>query len=343
MSDTNLIDPAALVIVPRLPASVTRLPDGRFQLSWQDSANSATVFAGQAPDRIDTDEPVAQVKNRQAVTVSYNGSLRPFFLLQLADDRSYLVAERTLPLAGGVNFRDLGGLPTEDGRVTRWGRLYRSGMLTHLTEADLSLLSQLDIQLVCDLRSASETADRPNRLPLPAPEQLHLPVTSPDSRLFTAFQYRHRLEELMLAAYTKVTVDQNLAVIHTLFTKLADDAQLPLVIHCTAGKDRTGVAVALLLMLLGVPDEVIVAEYTLSNLHHDRFVSHLRRDVARLLRVGFSSEQLQPVFVAPPARMRALLAYVRRRYGGIEPYLQDAVGVTAVALAQIRHNFLTRP
>ena len=246
-----MISPADLIIPPPEDAWVERLPDGDWLIHLHQPAEQVAVYVSDTPDGLIADGrplTVERITNYELrITNSGNavvGGLssavvdyRPYFLLDL-DGRRLVVAERTLPLAGGVNFRDLGGYRTADGRAVRWGRVYRAGSLAELTDDDVAYLGRLGLRLSCDLRSAEEVAHRPDRLP-PGAAVLARPIAVEVGRLrqmFTLFRLRHRIQELLLNAYM-IMLDQNGPIYAAIIHMAADPANLPLVVHCTAGKD----------------------------------------------------------------------------------------------------------
>jgi protein-tyrosine phosphatase len=253
--------------------------------------------------------------------------------------------ERDVPLEGGVNFRDVGGYVTVDDRRVRRGLLYRSGALHAVTDNDLARLADMGIKLVCDLRSHEEVQDEPDRLP-PNVRHQHMPLQSTDenldrrNRLFALLFNRRKLAGMMPEFYRRVIIDQNARLYGSLLRQFADPANLPAVVHCTAGKDRTGVAAALLLTVLGVPEETVVADYALSNRHYRHFYEYGNRAVQSLARLGIRAEHIQPLLIAHPQTIRGTLAHIRERYGGIESYLREAAGLDEVTLARLRSTFL---
>lgn len=257
------------------------------------------------------------------------------------------VTGRFVPLAGAPNFRDLGGYATADGRRVRWGQVYRSGALSHLTDDDLALVTALGLRLVCDLRSAEEVAESPDRLPVhDPPVYVHLPATPVDSkatqrqRLRAVLLDRPRLHTLLLEFYTITMIDDNAGLYREVFERLADPDNLPAVIHCTAGKDRAGMVSAMLLLALGVPEETVIADYTQSNRFYDHFERITQRSVRPLRALGVSVSDLYPLLIAHPDTLRAALAYLRERYGSVEAYLRDKAGIDETILARLRDNLL---
>lgn len=252
---------------------------------------------------------------------------------------------RDIALEGGVNFRDVGGYTTVDGRRVRRGMLYRSGALHAITERDLTRLTELGIKLVCDLRSHDEAQAEPDRLP-PGVRHQHMPLISTDehldrrSRFFALLFNRRKLAGMMPEFYRRVIIDQNATLYGSLLRQFADSENLPAVVHCTAGKDRTGVAAALLLTLLGVPEETVVADYALSNRDYQHFYVYGNRAVQSLARLGIRAEHIQPLLIADPRTIRSALAHICERYGGIVPYLRGAAGLDDATLERLRAVFL---
>ncbi len=342
------VQPADLIIQPIEPAWVERLPNGDHAIHWREPAERVSVQMIDGPDPSAT--PIAtytfQVASsaRSVVcpqdTPRVPDTCRPYFLVDL-DGRRHLIAERELPLAGGVNFRDVGGYHTAGGRVVRWGRVFRAGSLAGLTDEDVVCLGRLGLRLSCDLRSWEEMIARPDRLP-PDAVARHTAVATevgPVRRVIALFRKRHRIQELLQDAYT-VMLDQNGPLFAGIIRAAADPANLPLVIHCTAGKDRTGLAVALLLLTLGVPEETVIADYTLSNRAFDLLSGRMRSEMEPLYRLGFDEAQLRPFLLAEARTLTGALAHLRRRYGSVDWYLLRS-GLDEATLEQARETLLT--
>ena len=174
--------------------------------------------------------------------------------------------------AGTANFRDLGGLPTEDGGRTRSGLLFRSDTLQELTEPDVEVLvHQLGLRLVVDLRASGEVeTEGRGLLAGSAVRHVNLALNSRDERaipdLTADSLVGHYLGYLAVSAAAAVQV----------FHSLADDG-LPAVVHCAAGKDRTGVMTAIVLRALGVPAEVVAQDYARSADAIPKILARLRR------------------------------------------------------------------
>ncbi len=249
---------------------------------------------------------------------------------------------RLIPLQGASNFRDLGGYQTTDGRTVRRGLIYRAGLLARLTDADHAKLAELGLKYVCDLRSDQEVRNLPDRLPQGVRHE-HLAIFNEnESRVgVKALLFRrHELDRVIAESYTDFMLKEKPQVFGAALRRLADPANLPAVFHCTAGKDRTGIVAALLLMLLGVPDETIIADYSLTNLFYPQIRAATEPLADRLKPLRLTIDDLQPLMTADPVNMREMLAFIRREYGGIEGYLTGPAGLEPAILETLRTLFL---
>jgi protein-tyrosine phosphatase len=224
-------------------------------------------------------------------------------------------------LAGAYNFRDLGGLATADGRRIRPGRLFRSDTLQALTDADVAhLVDTLGIAGVLDLRSSAESVEE-GRGPLSAHPR---PVTYVNVPLGLAnVAYGHPRPGVDAPPPGRLTAEMYLG-------QIAGDPGIPLalellsvltarptVVHCTIGKDRTGVVVALVLLLLGVPDEAVVEDYMSSAENIERMVDRLRGWPRYAQHMGRIPDEFYRV---ESGAVRHTLAELRVRHGGAEAW-----------------------
>jgi protein-tyrosine phosphatase len=235
--------------------------------------------------------------------------------------------ERTIELAGCLNFRDLGGYPTADGRLVRWRQVFRSDALHHLTAPDVARLrGELGIDAVIDLRSSAELRSE-GRGPLSAETvRFHhvplfdgdIPRSAPAAELTLTDRY------VLLAEFAKEPIA---AVI-----RILADADAPAVYHCAAGKDRTGVLSAILLGVLDVPDEVVVADYAATQANLDAIIDRL------MSTKGYQTmlSALPPdTLHADPETMLRFVERMRSTYGSMAAYAASA-GVPADAIERLR-------
>ena len=247
---------------------------------------------------------------------------------------------RVLPLQGGRNFRDLGGYRTADGRMVKWGLLYRSGQMHDLTPADYVTLQKLGIRTVCDFRDTRERATEPTLWPAgQAPKVLSDDYALDMSAMMLpgdpATWTHDQVVGAMAATYPKLLAQFRGQYRHMFAELLAGD--VPLAFHCTAGKDRTGVAAALLLTALGVPRATIVEDYLLSNQHMAPMPAHPTGFWAKL------SPEAARTFAGVDRRyIDAVFAVTDRHPGGIMGYLKDEMGLDAAKIATLRRMYLTK-
>src|SRR6476661_10607806 len=240
---------------------------------------------------------------------------------------------RHLNLAGASNFRDLGGYPARDGRAVRWRQIFRSNHLGHLTEADIEVLRPLGLKSAFDFRGTEERVAALCGLQEVAVHSLPIEPTVV-ATLRTRLADRATLSsadalDVMRDSYRNY-VRYNTASFRALFAHLLED-RAPLVIHCTAGKDRTGFACALILHSLGVPDEVISQDYLLTNQYYRRdptASSDLPEEVRQVL------ASVEASFLA--AGFDAITA----EYGGLDNYLSDALGRGGRERATLQARYL---
>ena len=254
--------------------------------------------------------------------------------------------ERTIDLEGCLNFRDLGGYETTDGRAVRWDRLYRTSDLSKLTRSDLKYLSQFDVKLVCDFRSDRERAASPNRTIDDAPEILDLPVdqegVDPEvlrTKIRTGGLVALGVEQMMRDAYRAFVTDYS-EVWAAMFQRLVREEDLPTVVHCTAGKDRTGFASALVLFALGVSEEVVFEDYLSTNYYQQNFARFVLRWIPLYSFFRTDPEDLLPLLEARPEYLQVALDEMVARYGSINAYLEQALGLDAEMRAKLEHHFL---
>lgn len=241
---------------------------------------------------------------------------------------------REIVLDGSTNFRDLGGLVTGEGRTVRDGRVFRSDALHALTAVDLDRLAGLHIATLIDLRSTREIEHSgPSPLVAKGTRVMHTPIMDPEPDPADRPDLSQiRMEELYAGMLSAGQVRFG-----EIFRALAEADKLPAVIHCAAGKDRTGVTVALLLQVLGVPNEAIVNDYAITDRNMVRLIERLKLS-------GYAAAGEYPAHMmrAMPETMTAFLHALDERHGSAEGYLASA-GVTGTHLDHLRRELLTPP
>ncbi len=255
--------------------------------------------------------------------------------------------ERNIPLSGAINLRDFGGYATVDGGTVRRGRLFRSGALAGLSETAQQTFGKLGIGLICDLRRDEEKLAHPTPLPQAAPRRLEIPISPGSGEAMYA-----ALSESMLSASQciqfMVDINRDLARDHAadyarMFEGLLELGDQGFLVHCAAGKDRTGFACALILHALGVAEETVLEDYMLTNEYLDieseitaRFIAHFG-----------PRERPDPEFVRAlsgvrPEYLRAAYETMENEYRSVEHYLERAIGLDAAARELLRSRFVVK-
>ncbi len=306
--------------------------------------DGAVVYAGPAPDRIDRRRPVARFGGTARVRLAgLPEADRHFFVVVGADGHEELVAERLLPLDGAQNFRDLGGYPTADGRRVRWGRVFRSDSLSSLSDADLRRLERIGLRLVCDFRGDAEVLDSPNRLAGRAPfDYWRQPLG--DASVQPA-EWRRRFESgdfgeidaSWLTRSYRGMIDECAAQLGAVFRRLAHADDLPAVLHCTAGKDRTGVSAALLLLLLGVAREHVIEDYALTGLYTGGRIGAAERFFRER---GIEPDRVRALLGSEPTTLAAALDHLEAAHGGAERWALERAGLSGAELGSLRDALL---
>ena len=247
-----------------------------------------------------------------------------------------VAAERLITMDSIANFRDLGGYPTTDGGMTRWGRVFRSARLTEASDADLGRMNDLGITKVFDLRGQAEADERPSRAPSSA-ELLHRPMLAGAGGKDLGAQIRDGdlasfTRADMVDSYVQMLGDYGDVVAEILST-VANEERV--VIHCTAGKDRTGLNAMVLLALAGVGDGHLLDDYEISNQYRAGGPVQNFERFLRSLDIEHDAFDLDALLGAPRPVMRMAIDSIRDRWGSVEGYVAS-IGIDAPTRAQIR-------
>jgi protein-tyrosine phosphatase len=248
-----------------------------------------------------------------------------------------------------TNFRDIGGAKTADGRRVRMGVVYRSGHLADADADDIARLEALGIRSVIDFRTRSDVREDGGS-PLPrgakhvqlpigdparAPLNLRALVQNDDPGQLEGHLGAGRAVQLMLGAAEALVVEQR-AQYGAMLRHLAHPESLPAIVHCSAGKDRTGWAASLLLLIAGVPDDAIVAHYAQSDLYRTEANA---RALARVPQ-GIDPEWLRPFFECRPEYARASLEALRARWRDVDRYALEGLGISRAELEALRQTLV---
>jgi len=329
-------------------ASVDRAATGSVTVHWTAIPADAPidVYVGNELVSDDDRDGGYQLNAKQAAG-------RPLVRLKTAEGAELVTAERVLPLQGGRNFRDLGGYRTSDGLRVKWGRVFRSGTMSQLTDADYALLSSLGIRVVCDFRTNEEREREPT-------------LWKEHDKNITYYTRSYSMDSAsrsMFAEGIPTAATVRTAMLHlyedlpyehaesyrSMFESLAA-GDVPLAFNCSAGKDRTGVAAALLLSMLGVPRATVVDDYALSERVVD-FEAQFANNpsAAQAGKPGPSdflaklpADARAALLRSDPDYLRAALAAIERREGSLDRYYERVLQISSDERERIRKLLLEK-
>lgn len=331
------------IIAQSIELKMERTGENQIQISWHPPVKleKVAIYRSAANEFIEAESHLIAIVTQGSEWTFQDPqpNARGYYYVKFSESMVISVTDRVLPLEGALNFRDMGGYVTEDGRRVKWGTLFRSADLSRLSQTDLPYLKELGIQWICDLRTAEEVALSPSpQIGFERNENLSfMPTASPD----------------LMAAMTDVTesmlVDMNRHMVSntvltaTILQKLIEGGGAPALFHCAAGKDRTGFVSAVILQAMGVPRSTVLNDYALTNLFADRFKEHLRG--ASQSHTPFMSkltpEVAQALMEARPAYLQASFDEIDARYGSFEQYWEQALGFTQADREKLQYMYLT--
>lgn len=250
--------------------------------------------------------------------------------------------KRIIDAPGAINLRDFGGYATSDGRRVRSGALYRSGMLAGLTEDGRAAVRALELGLICDLRRDDECTAEPTPFPSHDPRRVQISI-DPGSGIALREEMARTSVGIESRIRYMVEINRELVRDHVreyrlMFDALESTRAGAFLIHCAAGKDRTGFGVAVILFALGVPRATIVEDYLLTNeaMDFEGFILPRLKD-------SYGEIDIEAARALSGVRLdyiEAAFAEVDATYGSIDGYLEGALGVDATRRAALQARYL---
>jgi protein-tyrosine phosphatase len=337
----------------------TRKTDGRladsYKVTWNaPDAGSVRVYAGTDAENVGTSLLVGSGDEKGKVDLGMppkdlsGKGVRWYF--ELVPDRGgpLVVAERSLNLASAPNFRDAGGYRTADGKWVRMGLLYRSDQLDRLNKEDLDTLHADGLHLVCDLRTDAERKQGMDKLPAGAQAMIAdvaggNSATTGIAKLLSGHGNPNEMlgdgkaEQFMIDANRQFVESPTAkAAYKALFERLANPRSLPATFHCSAGKDRTGWAQAVFLSIMGVPRDVILQDYLLSN----DYLKAKNEKMLAALKSRIDPSLIEPLMAVRPEYLQAGFDAAEKEYGSMDGYVRKGLGLSDSTIRALRAEFL---
>ncbi len=338
------------LIMPERPleeeVAIEREVKGGYNLEFEAPGHYEIYKGIGSPDNIDWTQPVAETEGTALALPAYEENQRVFFGIVSANGDVTISSERKIPLKGTPNFRDLGGLPTKDGRIVEWGKIYRSSKFSDLSKKDVEYFDNLGIEAVCDLRNDIEVKKDPNKLP-DGVDYYRFPIGDAEGATYKALkkkilggELKGEKAKVYFTNLMHMMADSVALDFKPVMDMLKEGNEVPLVYHCSGGKDRTGLLSGLLLAALGVEKEVIRDDYLLSNYY--RYPAN-RSGMKKARLLGIDNETLLYAFEVQDEYFDAMFEVIDKEYGGIEPYLKEKFGYTEQDIQLLRDRYTVDP
>lgn len=277
------------------------------------------LYAGETVETIDLNVVNIEGDDEGIFAVNVPANKRIYFQV-VTPAGNALLAERQLPMSGGYNFRDLGGFKTKDGRYTKWGKIFRSDDLHNLTDDDLEYLSSIPLVSIVDFRSEPEIKQAPDRNPTTLKNNYKLSINPGNLLIYDSIATKTEAElELVMMQLNESLVSDSSCVrsYKDFFQLLQSDEEMPLMFHCSAGKDRTGMAGALVLYALGIDEETIFNDYMSSNDYLGDKYAPLKEEYSNM----------SAMFEVRRKYLKAGWDKIKTDYGSVDNFLTNTLSV----------------
>jgi protein-tyrosine phosphatase len=310
------------------------------ELQKKHPANPA--YAEEIPVDLSTYKKVEHEK------LSYPGLLAPNgqILYNFKDENNLIFCDETqlgkrlIQLENSINIRDIGGYTGKDGRKIKWRKVIRSEELAHLSDRDVDYFGALRLKHVFDFRNKAKSERQVDRLPKTAQYHL-LPVFSGAELKIDDFDFTRpgTVDSFMRSVYQTQTESRAHCFAEVL-KYLTEPSEFPILYHCTNGKDRTGFMTYLILSILGVPEDVILSDYTLTNLTFDESFKLLGNIMSEEL--GIENYHLWEFYGVKPQWLKQSMDYINTNFGNVETYLMEETDLRENDFEKIRNNLLAK-
>ena len=287
---------------------------------------NVTIYTSLSPDYFNKEQAAAVVPiSRGRADLVVDGSLnRRYFLLEFDEDHQIVVGVRSQGFETVYNFRDFGGLRSENHKRIRWGQIYRSGSLDSISTIDARRIGRMHINTLLDFRKEEHNSELSDRMQIK--QRFHFPISANQERPFEALysgQMRRKdAIKYMQGAFCRMAqCDESLK---NTFNVLSDPASYPVVLSCDYGTIQTSLVAVLLLHILEIPMYTITEDYLLNNTYFE--MTHVAPHVNRM--PSYTQEAITTLLASEEIYIQTFLTYIKEKYGSVNNYLQDCLGIT---------------
>ncbi|MCL2335082.1 MAG: tyrosine-protein phosphatase [Endomicrobia bacterium] len=321
-----------------VPAVAERTENGDYVINFKESGNFK-VFSGNSEKSMEKE--VFLRSSGKSISVRSNFPQERLLFKISKDDNPdfFYVSERHIPMRGTPNFRDLGGIVNKHGRQIKWGKFFRSGNISSLTDEDLEYFKTLKIKKVIDLRSRAEIEREPEKLPRGGHiKYINVPISNPA-------EFGKLVEEMKNSSGAQNAVDAvMLKGAHDFTSALAEfkpviDAMIeggPFLCHCSAGKDRTGIASALILSILDVEKAAVLEDYMLSN---EYTVPYFSKYISFITELGIPEDIARAASGVKKEFLETTLNDIGIKYGSFDEMAKEVFGIDAEIKKELLRRF----
>ena len=260
----------------------------------------------------------------------------------LSDKDTLIITNRQVDFGKIVNFRDLGGVKTMDGRIVKWGKIFRSDNLSKLKTGEFKKFNDLNIKSVIDLRTNHEIKGKEDHLP-PKVKYTHMPTVKDNEGEIALLRKKVINGEISEQQAIEKTVGfyhdagtVNLSSLPGIIGQIITSSD-PVLYHCSAGKDRTGIVSALILSILNVDRETIMQEYLMSNYYRKRKTEKMlgKAKLGRIVKPKLDLKAIEVFMSVDKAFLNAFFEVVDKEYDGTDAFIKNQLGIEKEERQQI--------
>lgn len=339
---------------------VVQTKPNQFVFTKNEGGEEAEIYLQKVNNRQYDEHLITTHEQEVTVQVDVKGQ-RPYFIVK-SQNTEYMIAERTLPVEGMNNFRDMGGYLTEEGKTVKWGMLYRSDHMYNATDNGLNYIKQLGLHTVIDYRSDNEVAKYPNPGVSPDIKHYQFDPSAHTAELSAQFSSTKKDEDVNLVNKVIEQKENNALTDHAAviveqyrtfankphsreafskMLKVTAKPEAPAVLqHCRGGKDRTGFGVMLVLGILGVAKEDLVADYMLTEKNRLARNEYKMAQYRKITQDQVVLDQLYSFIDTRPEFIEASIDTIIQEYGSIKDYVIEELDITAEEINSMKKMYL---